>query len=203
MVKYRIPRAGFGPNPPLQRMINDFLHPIEAFNRLRSQWKIDYIIDFSNTLAPFRSAQGSSFIPTPTHIAAKKCVVNVKNCNDELYFLYSILAHIHRVKLKQNQSRVWHHRPHRSELDTTGLTFPLPVKDVAKFERLNEDITVNVMTFDENTSSTCCCWRMTKEIYITTSASATFRVLFEVELNTVGRRSSVSIVCTVLHVNIH
>ena len=100
----------------------------------------------------------------------KKCVVNVQNCNDELCFLYSILAHIHRVEPERNPSHVRHYRPHLSELDTTGLTFPLPVKDVAKFERLNKDIAVNVMTFDErqpipsmsrptdgeNTSSTCC-----------------------------------------------
>jgi len=59
------------------------------------------------------------------------------------------LAHIHRVEPERNPSRVCHYRPHLSELDTTGLTFPLPVKDVAKFERLNTDIAVNVMTFDE------------------------------------------------------
>jgi len=155
----------------VDRMIDDFLHAIEAFNRLGSQWKVDYIIDFSVTLAPFRPAQRSSCIPTPTHIAAKKCVVNVQNRNDELCFLYSILAHIHRVEPKQNQSRVCHYRPHLSELDTTGLTFPLPVSDVVNFERLNEDIAVNVITFDErqpillyvtphrrrNTSSICCC----------------------------------------------
>jgi len=90
----------------VDRMINDFLHAIEAFNRLESQWLVDYILDFSVTLAPFTPAQGSSYIPTPTHIAAKKCVVNVQNRNDELCFLYSILVHIHRVEPKQNQSRV-------------------------------------------------------------------------------------------------
>jgi len=37
----------------VDRMINDFLHAIETFNRLGSQWKVDYIIDFSTTLAKF------------------------------------------------------------------------------------------------------------------------------------------------------
>jgi len=41
----------------VDRMINDFLHATEAFNRRGSQWKVDYIIDFSVTLAPFRPAQ--------------------------------------------------------------------------------------------------------------------------------------------------
>jgi len=55
----------------VDRMNSDFLHAIEAFNRLGSQWKVDYISDFSTTLAPFRPAQGSSYLPTPTRIAAK------------------------------------------------------------------------------------------------------------------------------------
>jgi len=57
----------------VDRMNNDFLHAIEAFNRLGSQWKVDYIIDFSVTLAPFEPAQGSSYLPTLTRIAAKMC----------------------------------------------------------------------------------------------------------------------------------
>jgi len=131
----------------VDHMIGEFLRAIEAFNRLGSQWKVDYILDFSITLAPFRPAQGSSFIPTPRHIAVKKCVVNVQNRDDQLCFLYSILAHIHHVE--RNASRVCHYRPFLSELDTTGLSFPLAVKDVAKFERLNEDVAVNDMSFDE------------------------------------------------------
>jgi len=77
------------------------------------------------TLVPFRPAQGSSYIPTPRHIAAKTCVVNVQNRNDELCFLYSILAHIHRVESERNPSRVCHNRPHLAELVTTCLKFPL------------------------------------------------------------------------------
>jgi len=120
-------------------MIDEFQRAIEAFNRLGSQWLVDYILDFNITLAPFRPPEGSSYIPTPRHIAEKKCVVNVQNGDDQLCFLYSILAHIHRVESERNPSSVCNYRPFLSELVTTGLTFPLAVMDVAKFERLNED----------------------------------------------------------------
>jgi len=81
----------------VKSMINDFLHALEAFNRHGSRWLVDYILDFSITLAPFRPAQGSSYIPTPTHIAAKKCVVNIQNLDEQLCFLYSILAQSSRL----------------------------------------------------------------------------------------------------------
>ena len=90
----------------LDRMINDFIHAIEAFNRLGSQWKVDYIIDFSVTLVPFRPAQGFSYIPTPTHIAAKK-----------LCFLYSILAHMNMKEI----------RPTCVTIDLISPNSPLPV----------------------------------------------------------------------------
>jgi len=92
----------------VDHMIGEFLRAIEAFNRLGSQWWVDYILDFNITLAPFRPAQGSSFIPTPRHIAVEKCVVNGQNRDDQLCFLYSIFAHIHRVESKQNPSCVYH-----------------------------------------------------------------------------------------------
>ena len=84
----------------------------------------------------------------PRHIAVKKCVVSVQNRDDQLCFLYLILARIHRVEHERNPSRVCHYRPFPYELVSTGLSFPLAVKDVAQFERLNGD-GINVMTFDE------------------------------------------------------
>jgi len=112
-------------------MIDEFQHAIEAFI-------VDYVLDFNVTLTPFRPVHTNA----TTH-RSKTCVVNVQNRNDELCFLYSILAHIHRVESERNPSRVCHYL---AELVTTGLKFPLPVSDVAKFERLNEDIAVNVVT---------------------------------------------------------
>lgn len=110
------------------QLVNEFLLAVEAFNRRGSQWVVDHIIDFIVTLAPFRPAQGSSFVPTPRHIAVKKAIINVQNVDDELCFLYSILASLHPVAHESNPSRVHHYKPHLSELNTTGLSFPLPVK---------------------------------------------------------------------------
>ena len=104
---------------------------------------------FQGHVSSLQPAQGWSFLPTPREIAIKKAVVNVQNYNDELCFLYSILAALHPVQHGQNPFRVSHYKPYQSELDTTGLSFPLSVRDVSKFESLNADIAVNVTTFDE------------------------------------------------------
>jgi len=60
-----------------------------------------------------------------------------------------VLAGIHPVHRKHNPYRLAHYKPHLHELDTTGLFFPMSVRDVSKFENLNSDISVSVLIFEE------------------------------------------------------
>ena len=46
-------------------------------------------------------------------------------------------------------NRIAQYRAYLNELNTIGLSFPLPVKDVPRFESLNVDIAVNVLTFED------------------------------------------------------
>ena len=134
-------------NVNVQSIASEFLLGIENFNRRGSNWLVESVLDFRITHAPFRPAQGTSFIPTPREIAIKKAIVNVQNLGDELCFLYSVLAAIHPAA--RNPNCTYHYKPYLNQLDTSGLSFPLPVKDVPKFESLNADIAVSVMVFED------------------------------------------------------
>jgi len=46
-------------------------------------------------------------------------------------------------------SRTYHYSPYLYQLNTDGLSFPLPVKDVSKFENQNSDIAVSVGTCED------------------------------------------------------
>ena len=131
------------------RIANEFLTGIENFGSRGSNWVVESVLDFRITYAPFRPAQGTSFIATPREIAVKKAIINVQNLNDEKCFLYSVLAALHPVDHKNNPSRTHHYRTYLNELNTDGLLFPLPVKDVPKFENQNSDISVSVLTYED------------------------------------------------------
>ena len=105
------------------------------------------IVDFHITSVPYHPTQGSSYIPTPPQIAKKKATVNVKNFKDDLCFLWSILAGIHPAK--DHVDRLHHYKPYLNELNTTGLSFPLKVRDVPKFESQNSHLAVNVLVFED------------------------------------------------------
>jgi len=54
-----------------------------------------------------------------------------------------VLAALHPAE--RNPDRLSNYKPYENSLDISGLTFPLAVKDVPKFEKQNLTISVNVL----------------------------------------------------------
>jgi len=80
--------------------------------------------------------------PTPPWLSKKKCTVNVKNF-DSKCFAWSVLAALHPDAHDPN--RLYNYVDYENSLSISGLTFPLAVKDVPKFEKQNQSISVNVL----------------------------------------------------------
>jgi len=58
-------------------------------------------------------------------------------------FIYAILSALYPAI--DHPDRIYHYRAHENTLNVTGLTFPLAVRDVPRFESLNPNISVNVL----------------------------------------------------------
>jgi len=58
-----------------------------------------------------------------------------------------VLSGIHAVD--HNPYGLTHYKLHLHELNTTGLSFPMSVRDVPKFENLNPNISVSLLVFEE------------------------------------------------------
>ena len=54
-----------------------------------------------------------------------------------------------------NANRVCSYTKYRGNLNFDGIAFPVRVKDIDRFERLNTDISVNVMSLDEENKGFC------------------------------------------------
>jgi len=130
-------------------VVREFTSAVENFNKRGSNWIVDLVVDFQIMLAPYRPMQGSTFIPTPKEIEKKKAIVNIQNRSDNMCFLWSVLAGIHPVDRERIPNRLTHYKPHLHELNTTGLSFPMSVRDVPKFENLNPNISDSVLVFEE------------------------------------------------------
>ena len=63
--------------------------------------------------------------------------------------MWAVLAALHPVDGKNHPNRLYHCKPYENELNTTGLTYPLPLSQVSKFETLNPNISVSVLVYEE------------------------------------------------------
>jgi len=60
--------------------------------------------------------------------------------------VWSILAHLHPAQA--NPHRIQNYTSYASELNLDGLSFPLPIKNIPRFERQNPDIAIHYMAVD-------------------------------------------------------
>ena len=115
------------------------------FQKEGSGWVLDEILHLDLSIAQYTPVKGSSYIPLPNKLKAKKAIININN-SDNKCFMWSILAGIHPAK--QTAERLYHYQQFQDELDFSGI-FPVPVNKIGKFKRQN-NISVNVSCFEDS-----------------------------------------------------
>ena len=92
--------------------------------------------------------QGSSYLRLPKELVDKKAVLNIKN-DDERCFVWSVLAALQPVHRKDHPENGYHYKKYVNELNLDGIEFPMKVSQIAKFERQNTAISVNVFGYEQ------------------------------------------------------
>ena len=111
-----------------------------------SSWYFKEINKLEIHTNEFKPMRGSSYIPLPDWIMRKKAIVSIRNKDDKC-FLWSVLRYLH--PREKNDSRLSDLKKYEFSLNTKGITFPMKVKDITKFENLNPDIPgINVFSND-------------------------------------------------------
>ena len=117
----------------LNSTYENLVSAIEDFQQCGSGWILDRLIALDLHLLEFDPLQVTSYIPLPTCIQNRKAVINIKN-KDEKCFLWSDLYGNYHAKTHE---RVSHYLEHENELNLQGISFPMTLKDIPKFKRLN------------------------------------------------------------------
>jgi hypothetical protein len=126
----------------------DLDRQIDNFTNAGSGWTLTVILRFVIRIGQCRPLVGSSFIPTPKLLERKQSLINVCNPDDNMCFAWAVLSAL--CPCQENTERVSKYRPYLNMINLTGLTFPLSVNEVAKFEKINPNISVNVYAYDED-----------------------------------------------------
>ena len=136
-------------NLQFDKMVDAILQKLKDFVKLGSGWSVLSVERLKLHIAPYLPISPSNYVTTPTYIAQKKAIVNIKN-EDNFCFLWSVLAALHPIPT--NPCRPSNYESFKKELNITNLKFPLAVTDVIKFEKLNVAISVNVFAFEGRSS---------------------------------------------------
>ena len=117
----------------LSVILRDLNVAVDNWNSRGSGYDMERVIRFIVCICKHRPlhGSGSTYVPTPTNIQNKKCVINVKS-NDNYCFVWAVLVGLY-PQTKRNRVSLYAKYLHTLNLD--GLQFPMCVKDISKFEK--------------------------------------------------------------------
>ncbi|GBM49730.1 hypothetical protein AVEN_175949-1 [Araneus ventricosus] len=125
-------------------IIEKLLTEMSEFVAKGSGWTLAGLKNREVRINEFNPLRASSYISLPEKIQEKKAVINVQN-KDNKCFMWAVLSALHAVE--EHAERVSKYKAYESELNFKGIEFPVSLKDITKFEKLN-NISVNV--YDKN-----------------------------------------------------
>ena len=131
----------------IRRCFKKIVEEIETYQKNGSGWYFKEVVKLEIHTVEFNPNKGSSYIPLPDWISNKKAIVNIKN-KDEKCFLWCILRYLYPRERDDNQLKDL--KKYEFSLNTKGISFPINLKDISKFEKLNPNIPgINVFSVND------------------------------------------------------
>ena len=89
--------------------------------------------------------RGSSYIPTPKWLETRKATINLKNMNDNFWFVYAATIAIYHKEIGDHPERISNKLlKYAYKLDWNGINFPAFTTNYKIFEKNNKDIALNI-----------------------------------------------------------
>ena len=132
----------------IDKCVKKIIEDLEVYQKNGSGWYFNEVVQLEIHTVEFNPTKGSSYIPLPDWITNKKAIVNIQN-KDEKCFLWCILRYLY--PREDNDALSTDLKKHEFSLNTKGISFPMKLKHISKFEKLNPTIPgINVFSVNEN-----------------------------------------------------
>ncbi|CAH3174022.1 unnamed protein product, partial [Porites evermanni] len=132
----------------IDKCVKKIIEDLEIFQKNGSGWYFKEVVQLEIHIVEFNPAKGSSYIPLPDWISNKKAIVNIQN-KDEKCFIWCVLRYLQPKEI--HEERLADLKKYEFSLNTKGIDFPMKLKDISKFEKLNPSIPgINVFSVNES-----------------------------------------------------
>ena len=137
-------------NELYETMVDTIEAKIQILEQDGSGWGFHSDIKLEMHTVAYKPLGGGSYIELPKQIETKKAIINMKN-EDDKCFSWSVLRALNPVE--KNSHRIDGNLKSKiNTLNMEDIKYPVTLKDVSKFERLNPDIAISVYEYDESYS---------------------------------------------------
>ena len=134
---YNHTQIAFGTNPNIHNIL---MQKLDDEQLEGSGFVLNGIVNVILEIYKVNDIQAPSWVELPQKYKNNKSIINIKN-DDQFCFLWCILAHLFPVE--DHKNRTSNYSMHTNKLILNGLEFPMKIKDIPKFENLN-NLNVNV-----------------------------------------------------------
>ncbi|PFX12774.1 putative uncharacterized transposon-derived protein F54H12.3 [Stylophora pistillata] len=129
-----------------EESVEKMMESLATFLRNKSGWVFNRVEGLDLHTVKYTPFKGSSYIKLPKHLESKKTIINMKN-KDEECFKWCVTRALHPVQ--SNPKRITKIlRKQAEKLVWDGIEFPMEVKSISRFEKLNPEIGVNVYMYE-------------------------------------------------------
>lgn len=129
-----------------RRVVEPTLASLEEFQERDSGWALSRILDFTVNVNKYNSVRVGCHVNLPREIILKRAVINVRY-TDNACFAWSVVAALYPVERNADRESSYPH--YTTVLKLQDIEFPVTLKDIGKFEHLN-DVSINVYTIEEH-----------------------------------------------------
>ena len=128
-----------------QKMTDKILEGIAKYNKGGSNFIFKQILSLEIHTVQYEPLGGSSYIELPESLANKKAVINLNN-KDNQCFKWAVTRAQHPAK--DHPKRIDPKLIKASEeLNWDGITFPVDLKQIDRFEKQNDSLSINVFGY--------------------------------------------------------
>ena len=121
----------------IDKCVKKIIEDLEVYQKNGSGWYFKEVVQLEIHTVEYNPTKGSSYIPLPDWISNKKAIVNIENKDDKC-FIWCILRYLH--PRDRDAERLTGLKKYEFSLNTKGITFPIKLKDISKFEKLNPSL---------------------------------------------------------------
>ena len=120
---------------------------LEKYIHESSGWVLKTVKNLDIHTVSYKPLRGSCHIELPKTLEKSHTILNIRN-DDNKCFTWAILSALHPIYI--NPYDVGHYKPYEKELNMLGISYPVPLSKVNRFERQNIGISINIFGFESN-----------------------------------------------------